>query len=40
MYAAIDGLVDKIDRQVKKHKEKKTNHRNGAVPKRTDVVES
>ena len=22
MYAAIDGLVDKLDRQVKKHKEK------------------
>ena len=33
MYAAIDGLVDKIDRQVKKHKEKHTNHRNGAIPK-------
>ncbi|MEW7979523.1 MAG: ribosome-associated translation inhibitor RaiA [Candidatus Sedimenticola endophacoides] len=30
MYAAIDGLVDKIDRQVKKHKEKSTNHRTGA----------
>ena len=30
MYAAIDGLVDKLDRQVKKHKEKLTNHRNGA----------
>ncbi len=27
MYAAIDGLVDKLDRQVKKHKEKVTNHR-------------
>jgi putative sigma-54 modulation protein len=26
MYAAIDGLVDKLDRQVKKHKEKLTNH--------------
>lgn len=25
MYAAIDGLIDKIDRQVKKHKEKKNN---------------
>ena len=23
MYAAIDGLVDKLDRQVKKHKEKR-----------------
>jgi putative sigma-54 modulation protein len=30
MYAAIDGLVDKLDRQVKKQKEKTTNHR-GAV---------
>ncbi len=27
MYAAIDGLVDKLDRQVKRHKEKLTNHR-------------
>lgn len=27
MYAAIDLLVDKLDRQVKKHKEKLTNHR-------------
>ena len=26
MYAAIDGLADKLDRQVKKHKEKITNH--------------
>ncbi|MCK5382502.1 MAG: ribosome-associated translation inhibitor RaiA [Gammaproteobacteria bacterium] len=26
MYAAIDGLVDKLDRQLKKHKEKITNH--------------
>ena len=26
MYAAIDSLVDKLDRQVKKHKEKLTNH--------------
>ncbi len=26
MYAAIDGLVDKLDRQVKKHKEKQTDH--------------
>jgi putative sigma-54 modulation protein len=26
MYAAIDRLVDKLDRQVKKHKEKITNH--------------
>ena len=27
MYAAIDGLVDKLDRQGKKHKEKLKNHR-------------
>ena len=26
MYAAIDALADKLDRQVKKHKEKLTNH--------------
>ena len=26
MYAAIDGLVDKLDRQLKKHKEKITDH--------------
>ena len=27
MYAAIDGLVDKLDRQLLKHKEKMKNHR-------------
>ena len=26
MYAAIDGLTDKLDRQIKKHKEKMTDH--------------
>jgi putative sigma-54 modulation protein len=26
MYAAIDGLADKLDRQVKRHKEKITDH--------------
>jgi putative sigma-54 modulation protein len=26
MYAAIDGLVDKLDRQLVKHKEKQTQH--------------
>lgn len=26
MYAAIDSLVDKLDRQVRKHKDKVTNH--------------
>ena len=29
MYAAIDGLVDKLDRQVIKHKEKVQNHHRG-----------
>lgn len=32
MYAAIDSLVDKLDRQIIKHKEKQTNyHRNSDV---------
>ena len=26
MYAAIDALVDKLDRQIKRHKEKLSNH--------------
>lgn len=26
MYAAVDALVDKLDRQIKKHKEKLTDH--------------
>ncbi|EAR21872.1 ribosome hibernation-promoting factor, HPF/YfiA family [Nitrococcus mobilis] len=26
MYAAIDGLIDKLDRQVVKHKEKRADH--------------
>lgn len=30
MYAAIDELADKLDRQVKKHKEKLTNHHRDA----------
>jgi putative sigma-54 modulation protein len=33
MYAAIDGLIDKLDRQVLKYKEKRTSHRgNGQKP--------
>lgn len=31
MYAAIDGLVDKLDRQVIKHKEKLKNRRGNGV---------
>ena len=33
MHAAIDGLIDKLDRQVKKHKEKLTDHRARKVGK-------
>ena len=35
MYAAIDGLIDKLDRQVRKHKEKLTDHhaREAAKPR-------
>jgi putative sigma-54 modulation protein len=33
MYAAIDDLVDKLDRQVKKHKEKITDHHAKEVEK-------
>jgi len=29
MYSAIDLLVDKLDRQIKKHKEKLTDHHRG-----------
>lgn len=35
MYAAIDGLVDKLDRQVKKHKEKLVDHHPKVAPKRS-----
>lgn len=34
MYAAIDGLIDKLDRQVKKHKEKLCNHHAREADKR------
>ena len=29
MYAAIDALIDKVDRQLRKHKEKLTDHHRG-----------
>jgi putative sigma-54 modulation protein len=35
MYAAIDGLVDKLDRQIIKHKEKFQEGRHAASHKRT-----
>lgn len=37
MYAAIDSLIDKLDRQVIKHKEKTKNHR--ATPSKHIIVE-
>ncbi len=36
MYAAIDALVDKLDRQIIKHKEKNFEHRGGREPGRVD----
>ncbi len=33
MYAAIDALADKLDRSVKKHKEKLTDHHAGEAQK-------
>ncbi|MBT5229866.1 MAG: ribosome-associated translation inhibitor RaiA [Methylococcales bacterium] len=38
MYAAIDSLMDKLDRQVVKHKEKNSHHKNGESLKK-QVVE-
>lgn len=32
MYAAIDGLVDKLDRTIIKHKERTLEHRHAATP--------
>ena len=32
MYAAIDALIDKLDRQVLKHKEKMQRHRSAGAP--------
>lgn len=37
MYAAIDGLVDKLDRQVRKHKDKLVDHHARENPKREIV---
>jgi putative sigma-54 modulation protein len=34
MYAAIDGLVDKLDRRVRKHKEKMVDHHARETQKR------
>ena len=32
MYAAIDSLIDKLDRAIIKHKEKSLDHRHGSTP--------
>ncbi|MDH5392725.1 MAG: ribosome-associated translation inhibitor RaiA [Gammaproteobacteria bacterium] len=39
MYAAIDGLVDKLDRQVKKYKEKLKNHLHHKQPQPQEIIE-
>lgn len=40
MYVSIDSLIDKIDRQIKKHKEKSTDHRGeNAKEHRSENVE-
>ncbi|MCK5876249.1 MAG: ribosome hibernation promoting factor [Candidatus Marithrix sp.] len=41
MYAAIDGLTDKLDRQLKKHKEKIKDHRQaeGGIKTRQQIEE-
>jgi len=40
MYAAIDSLIDKLDRQVKKHKEKLTDHhRSEGSIKTREIIE-
>ena len=41
MYAAIDAMLDKLDRQVKKHKEKLTDHhrREGGISKQLRSAE-
>ncbi len=39
MYAAIDGLIEKLDRQLLKHKEKLTNHHRAEGRHRDSAVE-
>ncbi len=38
MYAAIDGLVDKLDRQILKHKEKSVDHHQGEAVRNRPVA--
>jgi putative sigma-54 modulation protein len=39
MYAAIDALIDKLDRQMLRYKEKKGNHRGNSVAKIAEAEE-
>jgi len=39
MYAAIDGLVDKLERSIRKHKEKNLNHRHNSAPIKSQDAE-
>lgn len=39
MYAAIDGLVDKLDRAVRKHKERKISDRHSEAPLKHQATE-
>ena len=39
MYAAIDALADKLDRQVKKHKEKSSDHHRSETSLKNSVTE-
>lgn len=38
MYAAIDGLIDKLDRQVRRYKEKLTNHQGATHAERVSSL--
>lgn len=38
MYAAIDGMVDKIDRRVRRHKEKLTDHQGATHAERVSSL--
>lgn len=40
MYAAIDSLADKLDRQIKKHKEKLKNHHRGEGHKNSETAQN
>jgi putative sigma-54 modulation protein len=40
MYAAIDSLIDKLDRNIIKHKEKNLGHRHNGAPPKQQAAES